>query len=154
MLHSEDFARLDAARTDADAELIGRLWTVLRANIGGAHPAPPRWRGGLRNYLSASSERAGAWATYIEAQLRTQIPSKFVVGVQSADFGVLAELLPVRFAALVERSLGGKHERLSVDLLEWLALHEPMQARVWAEEVSGSPHWGVRQCARRILAAS
>ncbi|KIG11547.1 hypothetical protein DB30_03364 [Enhygromyxa salina] len=124
---------------------------MLCANIGGAHPAPREWIVGLSAYLRESSAREAAWASLIEQQLRAQITSKFVVGAQSASFAVLAELLPKHFAALVERSLGGTPERVSVDLLEWLGEHREDEARAWAQRLVSSPHWGVRQCARRLL---
>ncbi|PRP92163.1 Beta-barrel assembly-enhancing protease [Enhygromyxa salina] len=151
VLHEPDYPRLDAARTDDDPELVARVWTVLCANIGGAHPAPRGWIEGLSAYLRESPAREAAWASSIEQQLRAQITSKFVVGAQSASFAVLAELLPKHFDNLVERSLGGTPERLSVDLLEWLGEHRNDAARAWAQRLVSSPHWGVRQSARRLL---
>lgn len=152
VLHREDFARIEAARLDPDPELSGRVWSILRETIAGSHPAPAPWRADLAAYLRASPDRAKSWADYIETQLRTQVPSKFVVGAQSADFGLLAELLPTHFEALCERSLGDTHDRLSVDLLEWLGRHRPPLASSWAARTLDSPHWGVRQVARRLAA--
>jgi tetratricopeptide (TPR) repeat protein len=146
-----DFARLDAARHDGDPELSSRVWTVLTANIAGPHPAPRAWIDELAAYLREHWSREAEWARFIELELRGQIPSKFEVGAQSADFAVLAELLPNHFDDLVARSLGGTPDRMSVDVLEWLARHRPEQARTWAARVLDSPHWGLRQCARRVI---
>src|SRR5690606_13715233 len=107
------------------------------------------WFGALARHLRGDWQRETAWASFIEQRLREQIPSKFVVAAQSADFAVLAELLPNHFADLCERALAGTPDRLGVDLLEWLGLHRPEQAREWAARLVDSPHWGVRQCARR-----
>lgn len=153
VVHSDDYARLDAAREDPDADYVARLWTVLCATIAGPHPAPLAWREGLAAFVDEDAAREQGWAAFIEAQLRAQIPSKFVVGAQSASFAVLAELLPARFDDLVARSLAGVPDRVSVDLLEWLALHDRPRAREWAARAVDSPHWGVRQAARRILDA-
>jgi len=140
VLHATDFERLDGAR-ESDPELA---WTILRANAT-AH----EWFGALARHLRGDWQRETAWASFIEQRLREQIPSKFVVAAQSADFAVLAELLPNHFADLCERALAGTPDRLGVDLLEWLGLHRPEQAREWAARLVDSPHWGVRQCARR-----
>jgi hypothetical protein len=150
VLQAEDWARLDAARQDPDPELAGRVWTVLAANIAGPHPAADAWIDGLATYLRSSWTREAEWARWIELELRAQIPSKFVVGAQSADFAVLAQLLPNHFRDLLARSLDGTPDRLSVDLLEWLAIHRSDEARECAKRLIGSPHWGVRQCARRL----
>jgi hypothetical protein len=152
VLASDDWARLDAARSDPDPELASRVWTVLSANLAGSHPAARAWIDGLATYLRASWSREAEWAQFIELELRAQIPSKFVVGAQSADFAVLAELLPNHFHDLVARSCEGTPDRLSVDLLEWLGVHREDEARERAQRLLGSPHWGVRQCARRLLA--
>jgi tetratricopeptide (TPR) repeat protein len=154
VLHSRDYARLEAARCDENPELRARLWTVLCANIAGAHPAPADWAEDLSTYLREDWAREAAWAKFIEHELRAQIPSKFVVGAQSADFTVLAQLLPNHFDDLLARSLGAAPERLGVDLLEWLGVHRPEAAREWAARLLDSPHWGVRQCARRLLATA
>ncbi|KIG15999.1 Tetratricopeptide TPR_2 repeat protein [Enhygromyxa salina] len=153
VLHEADFALLDAALRERSPELSDRLWTVLCANVAGAHPAPRAWIDGLAAYLRDVWTREQAWAAFIEQQLRDQIPSKFVVGAQSATFTVLAKLLPKHLAELLDRCLdpAGIPDRLSVDALEWLGVHEPEQARAWANKLLGSPHWGVRQCARRLL---
>jgi hypothetical protein len=151
VLQTDDWTRLDAARQDGDPELAGRVWTVLVANIASAHPAATAWIDGLATYLRESWTREAEWARWIEVELRAQIPSKFVVGAQSADFAVLAQLLPNHFRDLLARSLDGVPDRLSVDLLEWLAVHRGDEAREWAAKLIGSPHWGVRQCARRLL---
>jgi hypothetical protein len=140
VLHATDFERLESAR-ESDGEVV---WTILCAN-------PPAWREALGEYLRRHWQREAAWAKFIELHLRAQISSKFVVGAQSADFTVLAEALPNHFADLCERALAGTPDRLSVDLLEWLGLHRPEQAREWASKLEDSPHWGVRQCARRRM---
>jgi hypothetical protein len=145
VLHATDFERLDAAR-ESDGEVV---WTILRANLAGSHRAPQTWVDAFGEHLRGHWEREAAWAKFIELQLRAQIPSKFVVAAQSADFVVLAEALPNHFADLCERALGGTPDRLSVDLLEWLGVHRPEQAREWAARLADSPHWGVRQAARR-----
>ena len=126
------------------------MWSLLRETIAGLHPAPAPWRAALRAFLTETRERADSWADYLETQLRAQVPSKFVVGAQSADFGLLAELLPAHFEALCERTLGGTHDRLSVDLLEWLGRHRPELGSAWAARTCDSPHWGVRQVSRRL----
>lgn len=150
VVESDDWARLDAARNDPAPDLAARLWTVLVANIAGSHPAARAWIDGLAAYLRASWTREAEWARWIEVELRAQIPSKFVVGAQSADFAVLFELLPNHARDLVARSLAGAPDRLSVDVLEWLGIHRPDEAREWASRLLDSPHWGVRQCARRL----
>lgn len=150
VLHGDDWARLDAA---ADGDRVAQVWTVLTRNITGAHPAPPEWSAGLSAYLRESWAREAAWAKRCELALRGQIPSKFEVRAQSADFGVLAALLPHHFDDLLERCLGGTPDRMSVDLLEWLAVQRTSEAREWAAKLGSSPHWGIRQCARRLLAA-
>lgn len=152
VVESDDWARLDAARQDPDPELAARVWTVLTANLAGPHPAARAWIEALAAYLRTSWTREAEWARWLEVELRAQIPSKFVVGAQSADFAVLAELLPNHFRDLVARSCEGTPDRLSVDLLEWLATHRPDEAHEWAARLLDSPHWGVRQCARRRLA--
>lgn len=154
VLHEPDYARLEAARSEATPELVARLWTVLCANVTGARPAPRAWIDGLAAYLRGDWRLEQAWAAFIEQQLRDQIPSKFVVGAQLAEFAVLAELLPKHFTQLLQRCLGGAPDRLSVDALEWLGAHRPELAREWAPRLLGSPHWGVRQCARRLLEAA
>ncbi|PRP99610.1 tetratricopeptide repeat protein [Enhygromyxa salina] len=153
VLHERDYARLDAALRDGTPELSDRLWTALCSNIAGARPAPRAWIDGLAAYLRDVWTREQAWAAFIEQQLRDQIPSKFVVGAQSAQFAVLAELLPKHLDELLRRCLGptATPDRLSVDALEWLGAHRPEQARAWARQLLGSPHWGVRQCARRLV---
>lgn len=148
VLHATDFERLDAARDGGDGDV---LWTILRANLAGAHPAPRAWIETFVSHLRADSQRETAWASFIEQRLRAQVPSKFVVAAVSADHEVLAELLPDRFADLCARAFRGTPDRLSVDLLEWLGVHRPPQAREWAAKLAGSPHWGVRQCARRLV---
>lgn len=152
VMQADDWARLDAARQDADPELSSRVWTVLVANIAGPHPAARAWIDGLAAYLRQSWTREAEWARWIEVELRAQIPSKFVVGAQSADFAVLAQLLPNHFRDLVARSFEGTPDRLSVDLLEWLGIHRRDEAREHALRLLDSPHWGVRQAARRLLA--
>ncbi len=148
VVHATDFERLDAAlESGLDSEL-DVVWTILQANVV-RHPAPREWIDALAEHLRHGWEREAAWAGFLELRLRAQIPSKFVVAAQSADFGVLAELLPNHFEDLCERALGGIPDRLSVDLLEWLGEHRPEQARAWALRLLDSPHWGVRQCARR-----
>lgn len=145
-LHATDFDRLDRARESADADVV---WTILCANLAGEVLAPPAWIDALAEHLRGDWQREAAWAQFIEARLRAQIPSKFVVAAQSADFAVLAQLLPNHFEDLCERALAGTPDRLSVDLLEWLGQHRPEQARQWAAKLLDSPHWGVRQAARR-----
>jgi hypothetical protein len=150
VLQADDWVRLDAATRIP--ELAPRAWTVLIANIAGAHPAARPWIDGLAAYLRESWTREAEWARFLEIELRAQIPSKFVVGTASADFAVLAQLLPNHFRDLLARSLGGTPDRLSVDLLEWLGVHRRDEGREWAQRLLESPHWGVRQCARRLLA--
>jgi hypothetical protein len=144
VLQATDFERLDPARDEAEV-----VWTILCANVASSHPAPRAWIDALAEHLRRDWQREAAWAQFIEVRQRAQIPSKFVVAAQSADFGVLAELLPNHFADLCERALAGTPDRLSVDLLEWLGEHRPEQAREWAARLADSPHWGLRQCARR-----
>lgn len=152
VLEVDDWTRLDAARRDPDPRMVARVWTVLAANIAATRPAARAWIDGLAAWLRQSWSREAAWAQFFEVELRAQIPSKFVVGATSADFGVLAELLPNHFRDLLSRTLLGTPDRLGVDLLEWLGVHRPEQAREWSEKLLDSPHWGVRQCARRLLA--
>ncbi|MFO7561834.1 MAG: hypothetical protein R6X02_04270 [Enhygromyxa sp.] len=144
VLHATDFERLDVAR-EADPKVV---WTILTANVAAA---PRPWVEQLAEHLRGDWQREAAWAGFIELRLRGQIPSKFVVAAQSADFAVLAELLPKHFADLCERTLAGTPDRLGVDLLEWLGEHRPDQAREWAKKLEGSPHWGLRQCALRLV---
>jgi hypothetical protein len=143
-LQATDFDRLDRARESAEVDVA---WTILCANVAGSHIAPRAWIDALANHLRATWQREAAWARFIELRLRAQIPGKFVVAAQSADFAVLAELLPNHFEDLCNRSLAGTPDRLSVDLLEWLGEHRPEQARDWSAKLLDSPHWGVRQAA-------
>ena len=56
------------------------------------------------------------------------------------------------FDRLVERTLVGMPDRFALDLLEWLGRERPELARVWATRHRDSGHFGMRQCARRLLA--
>jgi len=150
VLHATDFERLDAARESDDDGRRDTTWTILRANVAGEHPAARPWIDALAEHLRRDWAREAAWARFIELRLRAQIPSKFVVAAQSADFAVLAELLPNHFDDLCERAFTGIPDRLSVDLLEWLGVHQPEPGQRWAARLTDSPHWGLRQCARRL----
>ena len=156
-----DGSRLERARRGG-GPWGDALWAVLRARTAepdvepaaepDGEPAAKGWLSQLAEQLAAAPGRAREWAGFIEGRLRGQIPGKFVVGAQSADFAVLARLLPREFEALVERSLGGVPDRFAVDLLAWLGAHRPASARAWAERVADSPHWGLRRLARELLA--
>lgn len=147
-----DCGRLGAVDPRREPKLGAACWRVLTETLAGPRPAPAPWASALRACLREDWRREARWAAFIEVQLRAQIPSKFVVGATSADFGVLATLLPRPFEALVERTLGGTPDRFAVDLFEWLAAHQRERAAAWIDGLLDSPHWGLRQAARRAQA--
>jgi hypothetical protein len=147
VLRSTEFERLDQALASGEPEELASVWTILVDGVGESS-----WTAGLGEHWRAEWAREAEWARFIEARLRGEIPSKFEVGAQSAHFAVLADLLPHAFTDVCERALVGNPDRLGVDLLEWLAVHRPESARAWAGRLGDSPHWGIRQVARRILA--
>ncbi len=144
---ANEFERLERARC-GDPRRQASAWRVL---IDRARQGSPSSRRSMREYMQGSPRRARAWAEFIEQQLRGEVPGKFVVGGQDASWVVFAELLPDRFEARIEQILSGTPDRFSLDLLVWLADERPAVAREWAERLIDSPHWGIRQCARRII---
>ncbi|NVB41415.1 hypothetical protein G6O69_26490 [Pseudenhygromyxa sp. WMMC2535] len=150
VLGARDFDRLEHARA-AGGELADAAWAAVQAQV--AEDGEGVWSEALASWLRADTERSAAWADFIESRLRGQLPAKFVVAAISGSHEVYAALLPERFEALVARSLdpAGVPDRLSVDLLEWLAVHDAARAGALAERLGSSPHWGVRQAARRVL---
>ena len=148
VLEVDDWPRLDVSIDHP--QLSASAWTVLCANLAGPHPASREWIASLAAFVRSDWSREAKWSRVIEVALRSQIPSKFEVGAVSADFGVLAELLPNHFRDLVGRCVLVTPDRLGVDLFEWLAVHRADEAHELATLTLDSPHWGVRQCARRI----
>ncbi|MFV8756241.1 tetratricopeptide repeat protein [Nannocystaceae bacterium ST9] len=140
---ADEFVRLDRAR-DAGGKSAASAWTIVRDRA---------LRGEIeaRVTLAQHLERDPRWLAFIEARLRDQVPGKFVVGAQTAEFGVLSALMPRAFDRLVERTLAGTPDRFALDLLEWLGQHWPSLARTWATRHADSGHFGMRQCARRLL---
>jgi hypothetical protein len=144
IVEADEFDRLDRAR-DAGGKLAVSAWQIVcdRALEGSLE---------ARARLAEHMGKDPRWLGFLEARLRDQVPGKFVVGAQTAEFGVLAALLPEAFDRLVDRTLSGTPDRFAVDLLEWLGRERPELGRVWATRHRDSGHFGLRQCARRILA--
>lgn len=142
ILEADELERLDRAR-DAGGKLATSAWQIIRDRaLRGSESGRAR----LAEHLRADPR----WLAFLEARLRDQVPGKFVVGAQLAEFGVLATLLPDAFDRLVERTLAGTPDRFAVDLLEWLGRERPELARVWATRLRDAGHFGIRQCARRL----
>jgi hypothetical protein len=143
IIEADAFERLDRAR-DAGSKLAASAWQIVCARaLEGSAEARER----LAEHLRGDPR----WLAFIEARLRDQVPGKFVVGAQMAEFDVLAALLPDAFERLVECTLAGMPDRFALDLLEWLGRERPELARVWATRHRDSGHFGMRQCARRLL---
>ena len=137
-----ELERLDQAR-DAGGTASASAWQILRESMNAGELGRAR----LAEHLAADPR----WIGFIEARLREQVPGKFVVGARSAEFEILAVLLPAAFDRLVERTLASTPDRFALDLLEWLGHEQPERARVWAARHLDSGHFGLRQCARRLL---
>ena len=145
---SDDFDRLAAPLTERRDRVDGTLWAILRAIADDPARAPT-----LRAWVASQWQREAEVRRFIEVQLRAELPSAFVAGAQSAHFEVAARLLPGGLDELEARLLGGAPDRLALDLLEHLAKASPERAREHAARLQGSGHYGVRACARRLLAS-
>lgn len=125
------------------------LWQILRrlAQV-------PERAAVFTSWTDHSPSRAHTWAAYCEDLLRCQIPRPYRLGAQSADFHVMAALLPGAFASLHRRVLYGVPDRFAVDLLTFLGSHNLPLARAYARMHVDSRHFGMRACALSLASAA